>query len=55
MSGYTAGVWFLHGLPPPIGAKVMRKYGLDTEDPETIDYQKIYEYVEKSTASERAV
>jgi hypothetical protein len=55
LSEYTMGIWFLHGLPPSVSAKVVRKFGLDTEDPSTIKYETIFEYVERSMASERAV
>jgi len=34
LSKYIAGVWFLHGLPQGMAAKVMRKYDVDTEDPD---------------------
>jgi hypothetical protein len=54
LSEYTAGVWFLHGLPPSVSTKVVRKFSLDTDDPTTIKYEKIFEFVKKSTA-ERAI
>jgi hypothetical protein len=38
-----------------MGAKVIYKFTLDTEDPDTIRYERIYEYAKKSMASERAV
>ena len=55
LSGYTAGVWFIHGLPSSLGAKVMRKYDVDTEDPTTVNYSTIHTYIEKSTTSEKAI
>src|SRR5438045_8485176 len=36
LSVYTMGVWFIHGLPLSIAAKVMWKYDIDTEDPRTV-------------------
>src|SRR5438045_2607688 len=33
----------------------MRKHNVDMEDPDTVNYDTIYAYVEKSTASEKAI
>ena len=55
LSKYAAGVWFLHGLPSGIAAKVMRKYEIDTEDPGTVEYDRIREFVVKATGSEKAI
>src|SRR5438045_9702915 len=55
LSGYTAGVWFIHGLPSSLSAKVMQKYNVDTEDPTTVNYSTIHTYIEKSTTSEKAI
>ena len=55
LSKYITRVWFLHGLPPGIAAKVMRKYEIDTEDPSTVDYNSIREFVAKATSSEKAI
>src|SRR5436190_10808973 len=55
LSKYIAGVWFLHGLPPTIAATVMRKHGIDTEDPSTVDYDAIREFVVKATTAEKAI
>ena len=55
LSAYTAGVWFIHGLPPSIAAKVMQKYDIDTEDPSTVSYATIHLHVEKLATSEKAI
>jgi hypothetical protein len=55
LSKYIAGVWFLHGLPQTVAAKVMRKYEVDTEDPTTINYDTIREFVMKATSAEKAI
>ena len=52
---YTAGVWFLHGLPQSLRSKVIRKHDIDTEDPDTIDYDRIFEFVEKASKSDKAI
>jgi hypothetical protein len=38
-----------------LGAKVIRKFRIDTEDPTTVNYTIIYIYIEKSTISEKAI
>ena len=55
LSKYIARVWFLHGLPPTIAATVMRKQEIDTEDPSTVDYDAIRDFVVKATSAEKAI
>jgi len=55
LAKYSAGVWFVQGHPQDMAAKVMRKQGIDTEDPNTVEYDKILEYVESSAKSEKAI
>jgi hypothetical protein len=55
LSKYIAGVWFLYRLPTGIAAKVIQKYKIDTEDPGTVDYNRIREFVAKATSSEKAI
>src|SRR5438045_7182220 len=52
---YIAGVWFLHRLPPTIAATVMQKHGIDMEDPSTVDYDAIQEFMVKATTAEKAI
>ena len=55
LAKYTASIWFIQGLPQEMAAKVMRKQEIDTEDPATVDYDKILEHVESATKSEKAI
>ena len=55
MLGYIARVWFLYRLLPGIAAKVIQKYKVDTEDPSTVEYNRIREFVAKATSSEKAI
>jgi len=52
---YTAGVWFIHGLPLSTASKLIRKLEIDTEDLDTIDYTKVLEHVIKQTVSDKAI
>ena len=52
---YTIGVWFIYRLLLSLGAKVIRKYNIDTKDLDTVSYATIYIYIEKSTTSKRAI
>src|SRR5438045_6144526 len=52
---YIAGVWFLHRLLPTIAVTVMWKHGIDMEDPSTVDYDAIQEFVVKATTAEKAI
>jgi hypothetical protein len=38
LTEYTAGVWFIHGLPPSTAGKLIKKFVIDTEDPDTVHY-----------------
>ena len=38
LTDYTAGVWFIHGLPLPTASGLIRKFTIDTEDPATVNY-----------------
>jgi hypothetical protein len=38
LAEYTAGVWFIHGLPLSIASRLIRKFVINTEDPATVDY-----------------
>ena len=42
-------------MPLSTAAKVMRKHDIDTEDPSTVNYRIVHAYVEKTTASEKAI
>ena len=55
LTKYTAGVWFIHGLPPTTSSKLIWKFSIDTEDPSTINYQEQLEHVMKQTASDKAI
>ena len=55
LTEYTAGVWFIHGLPVSTASKLIRKLEIDTEDPSTIDYKKVLEHVVRQTASDKAI
>ena len=55
LSKYAARVWFLHGLLLGIAAKVMQKYEIDTEDPGTVEYNRICKFVVKATSSEKVI
>src|SRR6202042_1967529 len=55
LTEYTAGVWFIHGLPLPIASRLIRKFAIDTEDPATVNYQQQLEHVMKQAASDRAI
>jgi hypothetical protein len=55
LTEYTAGVWFIHGLPPTTSSKLIRKFSIDTEDPSTVNYQEQLEHVMKQTASDKAI
>src|SRR5438045_8216832 len=52
---YIAGVWFLHGLLPTITVTVMQKHGINMEDPSTVDYDAIQEFMVKATTTEKAI
>ena len=52
---YTARVWFLHRLLLGIAVKVMQKYEIDTEDPGTVEYNRICKFVVKATSSKKAI
>jgi hypothetical protein len=55
LSDFSIGVWFLHGLPPHVRSKVVRKKKVDTEDADIAKYKEIYEYVEELVESEETV
>ena len=55
LTEYTAGVWFIHGLPLSTASRLIRKFAIDTEDPDTVDYQQQLEHVMKQTASDKAI
>jgi hypothetical protein len=55
LSKYIAGVWFLYRLLPGIAIKVIQKYKIDTEDSSTVDYNRIREFVAKTTSSKKAI
>ncbi len=55
LTEYTAGVWFIYGLPVSTASKLIRKLEIDTEDPSTIDYKKVLEHVVRQTASDKAI
>jgi len=55
LTEYTAGVWFIHGLPLPIASILIRKFAIETEDPATVNYQQLLEHVTKQAVSDRAV
>ena len=55
LTEYTAGVWFIHGLPLPIASRLIRKFAINTEDPSTVNYQQQLEHVTKQAASDRAI
>jgi hypothetical protein len=55
LTEYTAGVWFIHGLPLSTASKLIRKFVIDTEDPETVDYQKQLKHIMQQTASDKAI
>jgi hypothetical protein len=38
LTKYTAGVWFIYGLPLSIVSRLIRKFAIDTEDPDTVNY-----------------
>jgi hypothetical protein len=52
---YTTGIWFIHGLPPSTAGKLIRKFAIDTEDPSTIDYPKMRDYIMRQALSNRAI
>jgi hypothetical protein len=54
LTEYTAGVWFIHGLPPSAAGKLVRKFAIDTEDPDTVEYQKQLKYIIQRIASNKA-
>jgi hypothetical protein len=41
IEGYTRGIWFLNGLPQGIRSKVIRKQGINIEEPSTMIYDKM--------------
>ena len=55
LTEYTAGVWFIHGLPLNTASGLIRKFEIDTEDPATIDYQCELKHVMQQTASDKAI
>jgi hypothetical protein len=55
LTEYTAGVWFIHGLPPSAAGKLIRKFAIDTEDPDTVAYQKQLDHIMRQTASDKAI
>jgi hypothetical protein len=55
LTEYTAGVWFIHGLPLSTASKLIRKFSIDTKDPETVDYQKQLKHIMQQTASDKAI
>ena len=55
LTTYTAGVWFIHGLPLSTASKLIRKLEIDTKDLDTINYTKVLEHVIKQTASNKAI
>jgi hypothetical protein len=50
-----ARLWFLHGLPLSAGIRAIRECEVDIEDLKTIDYGKIYTFVEKSAWLEKSI
>jgi hypothetical protein len=55
LTEYTAGVWFIHGLPLPTASKLIWKLAIDPEDPATVDYQQELKHVMQQTASDKAI
>jgi hypothetical protein len=55
LTEYTAGIWFIHGLPVPTASRLIRKFTIDTEDPATVDYKQQLEHVMRQTASDKAI
>jgi hypothetical protein len=55
LTEYTAGVWFIHGLPLPVASRLIRKFAINTEDPATVNYQQQLEHVKKQAASDKAI
>jgi hypothetical protein len=53
LTKYKAGVWFIHGLPLSITSELIRKFAIDTEDPDTVNYQQELEHVIEQTASNK--
>jgi hypothetical protein len=52
---YCTRVWFIHGLPLSIASRLIRKFAIDTEDPDTVNYQQQLEHVQKQAASDKAI
>jgi hypothetical protein len=44
---YQCGLWFLQGLPESLAAKLMRKHGVDIEEPDTVNFEKLHDSVIK--------
>src|SRR5580704_3187018 len=55
LSTFTAGVWFIHGLPPSLANKLIRDLAIDTEDPVTVKYQTELEHIMKQAASDNTI
>jgi hypothetical protein len=55
LSIFTAGVWFIHGLPPSLANKLIRDLAIDTEDPATVKYQTELEHIMKQAASDKTI
>src|SRR5271167_4082666 len=49
------GIWFMHGLPAPVAEKLIKKYSIDINDPDTIEYQTLLNQVLKMSATSKLV
>jgi len=55
LSKHTAAVWFLHGLPPLLAKKTVRKFTINIKDPSTVNYNEILQYIKQQTESDQSV
>jgi hypothetical protein len=44
---YQCCLWFLQGLPESLAAKLMRKHGVDIEEPESVKFKQLHESATK--------
>jgi hypothetical protein len=40
---YQCGLWFLQGLSESLATKLMRKHGVDIEEPDTVNFEKLHD------------
>ena len=52
---YQVGVWFLHSLSYTVRTQVMRKFQIVPQNPETVKYQEMLEYVERIATAEQTI